>query len=82
MRDADSRLNLRDVSAIEDWVKSDKNFHIVREHPEGHCMEMCGGMWGCKGGSVPDMPQLVQEYLNGTDPNALGIDQFFLRDII
>ncbi len=82
MRDADSRLNRRDISAIEDWVESDKNFHIVREHPEGHCMEMCAGMWGCKGGSVPDMPQLVQEYINSVDPNVHGIDQFFLRDVI
>jgi hypothetical protein len=61
---------------------SDKKFHIIREHPAGHSIEICGGMWGSTGGAVPDMEGLVREYLKGIDPNSPGIDQLFLRDII
>ena len=35
-RDCDSRLSERDRVAVDEWIKSEKNFHIIREHPIGH----------------------------------------------
>lgn len=32
-RDLDSAILPREVSAVEEWVQSDKTFHIMRDHP-------------------------------------------------
>ena len=44
-RDTDSRLNLREKFAVEEWLESDKGFHIMRDHPH-HGYPVLGGMWG------------------------------------
>lgn len=49
VRDADSRVNERDKACIEDFVTSEKRFHIIRDHPNHHHAIM-GGMWGIKKG--------------------------------
>ena len=81
VRDADSRLSLRDVAAIDEWVDSGKDFHIIREHP-AHSTAICGGMWGCLGGSVPNIKDLIDNYLTQIDPGTIAIDQLFLANII
>ena len=48
-RDTDSRLNMREKAAVEEWLKSDKRFHIMRDHPF-HKFPVLGGMWGAKKG--------------------------------
>jgi hypothetical protein len=48
VRDCDSRVSERDVAAINDFIGSDKSYHIVRDHPIGHHYPINGGMWGCK----------------------------------
>jgi hypothetical protein len=46
-RDTDSRLNHREKAAVDQWLQSNKTFHIMRDHPyHGFCM--LAGMWGCK----------------------------------
>lgn len=45
VRDSDSRLNPREASAVQEWVESGKEFHIMRDHPQ-HGAKICGGMWG------------------------------------
>jgi protein O-GlcNAc transferase len=82
-RDTDSRLSLRDVESTDEWIKSGKNFHIVREHPVGHHWWINAGMWGCKGGSVKDIEKLINEYyVNTTKKGDKFVDQYFLEDII
>lgn len=49
VRDADSRVNARDRACIEDFLVSDKQFHIIRDHPNHHHTIMAG-MWGIKKG--------------------------------
>ena len=46
-RDTDSRLSERERLAVDEWISSDKGFHIMRDHPY-HQIEICGGMWGMK----------------------------------
>ena len=46
-RDLDSRFSDREFSAVEDWLRSDKDFHLMRDHI-GHGTEILGGMWGVK----------------------------------
>ena len=69
-RDTDSRINLREKTAVDEWLASDKGFHIMRDHP-WHNFPVLGGMWGAKKGVLPDMKDLInnfaQEDKYGTD---------------
>jgi len=82
-RDCDSRISLRDETAVNEWIESGKSFHIIRDHPIGHGWPMNAGMWGSKGNSITDFKNMMSDYLiinNRTDDKS--IDQCFLRDII
>lgn len=82
-RDCDSRISLRDVTAVNEWLESGKNFHIIREHPIGHHWVLNAGMWGAKGNSIPNFMELMNDYLNKNFRiHDKTIDQCFLRDVI
>lgn len=78
VRDCDSRVNLREKYAVDEWLNSDKGFHIMRDHP-AHGTEILGGMWGSKKGTIKEMKQLIDEYIKG---NFWQVDQNFLREKI
>ena len=40
-RDLDSLLNDREGAAVQEWLKSDKAFHFMRDHP-AHGIEILG----------------------------------------
>ena len=46
-RDTDTRIWDREVNAVNEWLKSDKLFHIMRDHP-WHQNLIMGGMFGTK----------------------------------
>ena len=46
-RDLDSRVSQREVSAVTEFLKSDKDIHVMRDHP-AHSAFMMGGTWGAK----------------------------------
>jgi hypothetical protein len=46
-RDCDSRLTIREKEAVNDWIKSGKTMHIMRDHPH-HTLTVLGGMFGIK----------------------------------
>jgi hypothetical protein len=73
-RDCDSRLSLRERFAVEEWLKSDKGFHIMRDHP-WHGMEILGGMWGVKKGVLPEMKTKIKNFVKG---EFWQVDQRFL----
>lgn len=77
-RDCDSRIGLREMAAINEWLSSDKDFHIMRDHID-HNTEILGGMWGCRNGLLRKMKitKLIQDYGNYRNK---GVDQYFLRD--
>ena len=78
-RDTDSRLNLREKAAVDEWMASDKGFHIMRDHPH-HRFPVLGGMWGAKAGTVPKMKELID---NWDQKNAYGTDyEFFAGRIM
>jgi len=47
VRDADSRIEEKELKAVEEWLASDKDFHIMRDHPM-HKRKILAGMWGCR----------------------------------
>tara|TARA_R110002051_G_scaffold135751_1_gene208512 strand:- start:55 stop:702 length:648 start_codon:yes stop_codon:yes gene_type:complete len=75
-RDADSRLNLREKAAVDEWLTGDKDFHIMRDHPQ-HATEIMGGMWGVRNGLLPDMVNMINDYVKG---DFWQVDQNFLRE--
>ena len=57
-RDTDSRLSLREELAVDEWLKSDKTFHIMRDHPY-HKFPILGGMWGLKKSKKYDIENII-----------------------
>ena len=46
-RDIDSDFTLRETTAVDEWINSNANFHLMRDHP-GHRHPIMAGMWGCR----------------------------------
>lgn len=80
-RDTDSRLSLRERAAVDEWLASDKDFHIMRDHPY-HKTEILGGMWGCRNGILDNIKEMIHDYDMGEYSNKYQVDQNFLRDVI
>jgi hypothetical protein len=84
-RDSDSRISTRDVAAIDEWLESDYDYNIIRDHPIGHHWKMNAGMWGAKKTEfILDINNKLQRYHqnNTTLTGHKNFDQFFLRDVI
>ena len=61
VRDVDTRMGLRDQQANEAWLRSAKDFHIIRDHSH-HRKEMLAGLWSCRGEKIPQMAQWVDKW--------------------
>ena len=81
-RDLDSRISKRGEVAVEQWMKSGLEYHIIRDHPVGHGWPMNAGMWGCKGGTIPNMRHLIKNYIKDKNFTNKSLDQWFLKDVI
>lgn len=79
-RDCDSRLSVRDKAAVDEWLKSDKKFHILRDCCQ-HGWPICAGMWGARDGIVSNMIDLILNYPKHLNKDRT-IDQKFLAQII
>jgi hypothetical protein len=77
-RDTDSRLNLREKKAVDEWLASGQDFHIMRDHPY-HKTEILGGMWGCRRGILEGIGGMMDNYKKG---DFWQVDQNFLREKI
>ena len=77
-RDTDSRISQREVDAVNDWLKSGKLFHVMRDHP-AHAIEILGGMWGARKPILGDMVHLINAYTKG---NFWQVDQNFLKEVV
>jgi len=82
-RDADSRLNVREKAAVDEWLESGLDAHCMHDHP-CHCsLPLFGGMWGVKGGVLSEPCPFVRYskvYLNHGDDMRL-LDKFVLPQI-
>ena len=66
VRDTDSRLNIREAAAVQEWIDSGKEFHIMRDNPQ-HAAYICGGMWGATSNFInkeaPVFQSEVEKYI-------------------
>ena len=63
--------------AVDEWLATDKPFHIMRDH-QFHAIPILGGMWGARGGILPNIYKQTKEY---TD-ERWQIDQDFLANVV
>lgn len=76
-RDADSRLNAKELLAVSDWLGSGKRFHVMRDHVLHHEL-ILAGMWGGTAGVLPN----IRDYLLGAKGyhDNRFMDQAFLGE--
>ena len=78
-RDADSVVSHREAEAVEEWIESGRSFHTMRDSGS-HTALILAGMWGAKAGTVPDMRERIQSFIDkGFDSNHFA-DQDFLAN--
>jgi hypothetical protein len=77
VRDTDSRLNNREKDAVDEWLRSPKKFHIMRDH-HFHVELIQGGMWGCKG----NLKELKSKFNSYKLVDKYGVDQNLLADVV
>tara|TARA_R110000822_G_scaffold99126_4_gene223768 strand:+ start:2223 stop:2906 length:684 start_codon:yes stop_codon:yes gene_type:complete len=77
-RDTDSRLTSREKAAVDEWLESNKSFHIMRDHP-GHCTQIMGGMWGVKHPKLANIVEMISSYQKG---DFWQVDQNFLARMV
>jgi len=79
-RDTDSRITKREVEAVNVWIESQKNAHIMRDHPYHGGFPMLAGMFGIKGGKIKNIKALLE--LAKQVPEQYHYDQIFLQNYI
>lgn len=79
-RDVDSRPILRERLAVEAWLKSDRNYHIMRDHPR-HGAPLLAGMWGVKAPEANKLSRLFPDSLSG-EKSYYMVEQDFLRHTV
>lgn len=78
VRDADSRLSLREKAAVDQFIASGRILHSCRDHV-AHCRGLNGGLWSARGGCLPHMETLIREWLKKLNrPFEYNDDQEFL----
>jgi hypothetical protein len=78
-RDTDTRILLREKLAVDEWLKTDTTFHIMRDHPH-HNFCILGGMFGTK--KIKQLPNWSSIMNSFNQFGNRDYDQTFLRDYI
>lgn len=78
MRDADSLIGLREQAAVNEWLASDKWFHVMRDW-FSHTELILAGMWGGCAGVFKNIDQELIRFIEAGQFALSHIDQHFLR---
>ncbi len=84
--DTDSRIGEMEAAIIEQWIQSDRQFLVVKDHPVYHVQPlMMGGMWGMKNKFSFSMEALTEQWFKERSVANLekyNEDQIFLREVL
>lgn len=78
-RDCDSRLSTQERVAVDEWIRSGKTAHIMRDHI-WHNELILAGMWGAVAGALPPLKPLLTSGKWFTKNR--WFDQYFLWGIV
>lgn len=76
-RDLDSHASEREKRMLDEWLSSEKKFHIIRDHLN-HNSRILAGTWGVKKNNVDIIKKSKKVLLE----NYYGVDQVFLENFI
>jgi hypothetical protein len=79
LRDADSLVNVREAAAVADWMSTGTLAYGMRDHEHHGSWALMGGMWGIRGGAVPDIEKKIAAWGQW---HRRPYDMIFLRDKI
>ena len=84
-RDCDSRISEKERYAVEEWIRSEKDFHFMYDH-KWHSTHIMGGMWGVKSGLIKNIKAEIEDFFNLNKDNitnySLISDQAFLKEVL
>lgn len=80
VRDCDSVVSVQERVAVDEWLASDKWFHVLRDFPS-HTEVILAGMWGGAVGALPSVKGLRDAFQPNTAPTRT-FDQVFLRECV
>lgn len=78
-RDADSVISPREASSVEEWLASDKAFHTIRDNGSNTHLVMAG-LWGARCGVLPNIRQMIEEFVAKGNLDKRFADQHFLME--
>jgi len=78
VRDVDSIITAREVAAVQEWLTSGLDFHIMRDHPK-HEYPIMAGMWGGRARCLNDIAALISQWGRF---DYYGCDQDFLGKVV
>jgi hypothetical protein len=73
IRDLDDRLSERHRFVVDEWLSSEKDIHIIRDHPN-HLYPVMAGLWGCRNGILRGIKNNID---NWSDKDYYTTDQEF-----
>ena len=76
IRDADSRFTKCELLMVNEWLASDKKFHVMRW--SSYPLPIMAGIWGVRG-NIPNLKELLEDHPR-SGVNIWKTDEWFLRD--
>ncbi len=80
IRDCDSVVNVRERVAVDEWIASDRHFHLMRDH-FGHTDLVLAGMWGGVRDALPPFREMLGHFSYNPATETRTADQKFLREV-
>ena len=81
VRDADSVINRRERVAVDDWLASNRHFHVMRDGPN-QCDLVLAGLWGGVRAALPPLLPEIRRFVGDRQQlRGRTADQIFLREI-
>ena len=84
VRDADSLISVREKVAVDEWIASDKDFHLMRDYYT-HSELMLAGLWGGVANKITSIGNEISNFQKSQTGKLAGVhnqDQLFLRQKI
>lgn len=77
-RDADSVISPREAAAVNEWLASGKYFHTLRDNGSQTDLVLAG-MWGAICGVLPNIIELMNDFVSKGNLDKRFADQHFLK---
>lgn len=86
-RDADSRVSEREFKLVDEWMKSGKTLHCIRDHRK-HTYPIMGGMFGINNKKFHDtykfdkIKDMIKSLVDTWKDNKYNVDQKVLNETL